>query len=520
MNLDLRPKQPPQHVVDVRDDAVEIDAVRHRCLPPAEREQLLRQRPRALDSTAHRHGRMPRFRCVGNLFEQLVAVAEQHGNQVVEIVRDTRGQAAHRLHLLRLPQLVLEAIALAQVFRDRHHADDLAVSDQHSRVHLDRHAIAAPPRQLRSKRLRLAGSAVGDHLIDGVKVVVAENPVRVEHPHFFARITQRLLAGAIDRRQAAAAIVHHHDVARALEHIVEARLQRRFPCQLPANGLLAPGQRPHGVHGHANGGQDDGKNRPDPEGRGHDVQGLKVTKGRLYHETGMGSTSPRIARMTMPARAYTQGAWFADEMERVFARMWLAAGRTAELDRPGAFIRREVAGASVLIVRANDGSIRAFHNVCRHRGTRLCIETHGTFQGSIQCPYHAWTYSLDGRLIAAPQMDDVGGFDRSAYPLHAVACDTWDGHIFINLSTAPSPLGVQLTDLPARFAPWRMQELRLAHRIEYDVATNWKLVVQNYNECLHCPIIHPLLNRMHHYLAADNVPTTGTYCGEIGRAHV
>jgi Rieske 2Fe-2S family protein len=238
-----------------------------------------------------------------------------------------------------------------------------------------------------------------------------------------------------------------------------------------------------------------------------------AAKGRLYHETGMSSTSPRPARMTLPAPAYTEPQWFAEEMDRVFAAMWLAAGRSAELDGAGTFIRRDIAGASVLIVRAGDGSIRAFHNVCRHRGTRLCVESHGTFHGRIQCPYHAWTYGLDGTLMAAPQMDDVAGFDRSDYPLRQVACDTWDGHIFINLSAHPTPLGDQLADLPARFAPWRMQELRLGHRVEYDVATNWKLVVQNYNECLHCPIIHPLLNRMHHYLAADNVPTTGSYCG-------
>jgi glycine betaine catabolism A len=217
--------------------------------------------------------------------------------------------------------------------------------------------------------------------------------------------------------------------------------------------------------------------------------------------------------MTLPARAYTDAQWFGEEMDRVFARMWLAAGRAAALDRPGAFLKRDVAGASVLIVRANDGSIRAFHNVCRHRGTRLCVDEHGAFQASIQCPYHAWTYGLDGRLVAAPQMDDVDGFDRSAFPLRAVACDEWDGHIFINLAPEPSPLRDQLADLPSRFAPWRMQDLRAAHRIDYDVAANWKLVVQNYNECLHCPIIHPLLNRMHHYLGADNVPTTGTYCG-------
>jgi Rieske 2Fe-2S family protein len=227
----------------------------------------------------------------------------------------------------------------------------------------------------------------------------------------------------------------------------------------------------------------------------------------------MSTTSSHGARTTLPATAYTDPQWFASEMERVFARMWLAAGRAPELDQPGAFLKRDVAGASVLIVRAGDGSIEAFHNVCRHRGTRLCSEERGRFQGSIQCPYHAWTYGLDGRLMAAPQMDEVAGFDRSEYPLRRVACETWDGHIFINLSDAPAPLHGQLADLPARFASWRMHELRLAHRIEYDIATNWKLVVQNYNECLHCPIIHPLLNRMHHYLAADNVPTTETYCG-------
>lgn len=217
--------------------------------------------------------------------------------------------------------------------------------------------------------------------------------------------------------------------------------------------------------------------------------------------------------MTLPSRAYTDPRWFADEMDRVFATMWLAAGRASELDRAGSFITREVAGASVLIVRADDGALRAFHNVCRHRGTRLCAEERGRLQGSIQCPYHAWTYALDGRLLAAPQMDDVAGFDRAEYPLRAVACEAWDGHIFINLSAQPAPLRSQLADLPERFAPWRMAELRTAQRIEYDVATNWKLVVQNYNECLHCPIIHPLLNRMHHYLGADNVPTTDAYCG-------
>ena len=231
---------------------------------------------------------------------------------------------------------------------------------------------------------------------------------------------------------------------------------------------------------------------------------------RLYHESFMGTS---VARTTLPAHAYTDSSWFVTEMDRVFARMWIAACRADQLDRAGSFVRRDVAGASVLIVRGADGRVRAHHNVCRHRGTQLCTEHAGVFQGSIQCPYHAWTYGLDGRLLAAPQMDEVDAFDRAAYPLRSVACDTWDGHVFINLSDSSLPLLQQLGDLPQRFVPWRMQDLRMRHRIEYDIATNWKLVVQNYNECLHCPVIHPLLNQMHHYLAADNVPTTETYCG-------
>ena len=193
--------------------------------------------------------------------------------------------------------------------------------------------------------------------------------------------------------------------------------------------------------------------------------------------------------------------------------MWLAAGRAAELDRPGTFITRDVAGASVLLVRGPDGRLQGFHNVCRHRGTRLCVTDAGTFAGSIQCPYHAWTYGLDGALLAAPQMDEAVGFTKADYPLRPVACETWDGHIFINLSDEPPPLWEQIRGLPERFTPWGMPQLRMVHRIQYDVATNWKLVVQNYNECLHCPVIHPLLNRMHHYLGAENVPSTETYCG-------
>lgn len=227
----------------------------------------------------------------------------------------------------------------------------------------------------------------------------------------------------------------------------------------------------------------------------------------------MPPTAPAALRRTLPATCYTDPAWFAREMERIFAAMWIHAGRVDQVSQRGAFLRRDVAGASVLIVGDGRGGVRAFHNVCRHRGTRLCDDADGTFKGAIQCPYHAWTYDLEGRLIGAPQMDEVEGFRREDYPLRPVHCDVWEGHVFINLADQPPPLSAQLADLPDRFASWHMGDLRGVHSIEYDVRANWKLIVQNYNECLHCPVIHPLLNRMHHYLGASNVPTTETYCG-------
>ena len=218
------------------------------------------------------------------------------------------------------------------------------------------------------------------------------------------------------------------------------------------------------------------------------------------------------ARTTLPARYYTDPAWFDAEMAQIFSGMWLHAGRVGQVANRGDYFRRDVAGASVLVVN-NGRGMQAFYNVCRHRGTRLCDRESGTFAGSIQCPYHAWTYDLAGRLIGAPLMDDVEGFRREDYPLQRVACEEWDGHLFINLSDSPSPLSSQLQDLPERFAPWRMSELRSVRRVDYHVNANWKLIVQNYNECLHCPVIHPMLNRMHHYLGAANVPSSENYCG-------
>jgi Rieske 2Fe-2S family protein len=216
---------------------------------------------------------------------------------------------------------------------------------------------------------------------------------------------------------------------------------------------------------------------------------------------------------TLPAAYYVDAAYFRREMEALFGRMWICAGRAEQVERPGQFFVREVLGESVIVTRAASGRVHAFYNVCRHRGTQLCTEHEGTFAGSIQCPYHAWTYDLEGRLIGAPHMEEVPHFRKADYPLHQVHADVWDGHIFLNLSADPQPLLMQLGDLPGKFTPWRMGDLQLGHRIVYDVRANWKLLIQNYNECLHCPNLHPALNKLSHYLSGENEPLRATYMG-------
>jgi Rieske 2Fe-2S family protein len=208
---------------------------------------------------------------------------------------------------------------------------------------------------------------------------------------------------------------------------------------------------------------------------------------------------------TLPASYYTDPEVFRREIERFFFQSWICAGRASFVPRPGDYFLREIAGESIIVTRDAAGNVRAFYNVCRHRGTRMCTAAEGNFAGRIQCPYHGWTYALDGQLIGAPHMDEPG-FAREEYPLHELKTAVWDGHLFLN--NAPKPL-----TLPDRFAPWRMKELVMHKRITYDVKANWKLAVLNYNECLHCPLLHPALNRLTDYLGADNESPNASYIG-------
>ncbi len=205
---------------------------------------------------------------------------------------------------------------------------------------------------------------------------------------------------------------------------------------------------------------------------------------------------PSVERgaMTLPARYYIGDDVFARERE-LFARSWTCVGRQEAIPNSGDYLLADVAGESLIVVRDDGGSVRAHFNICRHRGTRMCTEPQGRFGGSIQCPYHAWTYDLNGALRAARSMEGVAGFERGDYPLASAAVDVRGGFVFLSLGAgAPPPNPVEA--LAERFADWELPTLRVARSARYDLPCNWKLVFQNYSECYHCALIHPQLTKL------------------------
>jgi len=216
---------------------------------------------------------------------------------------------------------------------------------------------------------------------------------------------------------------------------------------------------------------------------------------------------------TLPRRYFTSREIFAEEMARIFAQRWICAGHQSQLAAPGDFFVQNVAGESLILLRDRGGEIRGFYNLCRHRGTRLCEKAAGRFHDSIQCSYHAWTYSLDGRLIGAPHMNQIAGFDKAQYPLHAVSLALWKGFIFVNLQPDPEPFATAFAPLLDKFAHWNLPKLRSAKRIEYEVRANWKLIFENFSECYHCPPVHPMLSKLVPYDAAENDLYEGPFLG-------
>jgi len=214
--------------------------------------------------------------------------------------------------------------------------------------------------------------------------------------------------------------------------------------------------------------------------------------------TRVRSTPAWRPRPTLAGPDYTSESVWAEERERLFFGGWVCVGRADELARTGDYLVRDVAGESIFITRNADGELRAFYNLCAHRGTKLLDDDPacGSLGKAIKCPYHAWSYDLDGRLIGSPNVQEDEEFERADYPLHAIAAGEHGGFLFVSLAESPRPLLDHLADSNETmldFDRYRLGELRLGRRITYDVAANWKIVVENYNECLHCPTIHPEL---------------------------
>ncbi len=202
-------------------------------------------------------------------------------------------------------------------------------------------------------------------------------------------------------------------------------------------------------------------------------------------------------RPTLSGFEYTSQQVYDEERERIWWGDWVTIGRAEEVPAPGDYVVKDLAGESIFVVRNAEGALHGFYNVCAHRGTKfLDDEAKGNARKAFRCPYHAWTYDLNGRLIGTPNVKEDEFFDRAEHPLHPVAIGEYAGFLFANLSREPRPLMEALTDGAesiTAFERFKMDELRIGVRLVYEVEANWKIVVENYNECLHCPSIHPEL---------------------------
>jgi choline monooxygenase len=196
---------------------------------------------------------------------------------------------------------------------------------------------------------------------------------------------------------------------------------------------------------------------------------------------------------TIPAAWYHDPAVYQAERERVFGNCWLAAGRADQVAAPGRFFTCEIAGEPVVVVRDQQGTLHAFHNVCRHRAARVMCEAEGECT-KLRCRYHGWTYDLAGKLRGVPEFDGVADFCREDNGLPAYAVDTWGPVVWTHLGRSPGPLRDALEPLSRRMAPMGVDQLRFAGRREYDLACNWKVFVDNYLDGgYHVNTVHPAL---------------------------
>lgn len=193
---------------------------------------------------------------------------------------------------------------------------------------------------------------------------------------------------------------------------------------------------------------------------------------------------------TLPAKAYFDPDWYTAETRAIWRRNWVHVGRLNDLPT-GTMRRVEIGGQNLILCRAQDGSVTAFHNTCRHRGAELCSVQEKRLGKLVTCPYHNWAYDLSGRLVSVAFATPTEDFDKSDHGLYPVHVRDWNGFLFLCLADAPPEL---VPDLGlAALDNWPMAGLKTGHRLVKDLNCNWKIFWENYNECLHCPGIHPEL---------------------------
>ena len=217
---------------------------------------------------------------------------------------------------------------------------------------------------------------------------------------------------------------------------------------------------------------------------------------------------------TIPARWYRDPHLLELESAAVFARTWQPAGHAASVAQPGSYLAAEIAGEPVVVTRAKDGILRAFSNVCRHRAS-IIAGGHGT-ANALRCPYHAWTYGLDGRLLGCPEFEGVLDFEKSAVRLPEFRAETWGPYVFVNQDANAPSLADVLGAIPGEVAALGCPagQLQFSERRDYTIACNWKVYVDNYLEGYHLPAAHPSLFRELDY-ANYRVDTHRYYSSQI-----
>ena len=229
--------------------------------------------------------------------------------------------------------------------------------------------------------------------------------------------------------------------------------------------------------------------------------------------TAVDATLEPLERASMlPPAAFTDPSVLDWELDQLF-RGWICVGHAAQVATPGAWIAREIATDSVVVMGDADGRVRAFLNVCRHRGARIFEQAEGSVRRRIQCPYHGWSYKLDGSLAATPHMEGVEDFDPSCYGLIPVRVAVCGGLVFVDLSGEAPDIATHVGELTTHLERYRNTSLRRSGQTDYVVHSNWKSIAENYSECLHCPGVHPELNALSHYMSGEEILGDGAWCG-------